>query len=165
MLQALLLLLDELLVVGVGADERHEALVERVGLDLLATQRALLQLQLEVLLDLSLGRVFEEAVLAEVVAAGEEDHGLAFGRDHQLQADAADVGLDLVVELLAELLGVLLAVLAAALLAHLLDQVDRIVLHPVLHVHLLADLLLLSLLVPDAPLLPVLPRLLVLHLL
>ncbi len=37
-LKALLLFFDEFLVIGVGADESHEALVEGVGLYLLAAE-------------------------------------------------------------------------------------------------------------------------------
>lgn len=109
--------------------------------------------------------MLEEAVLADVVPAGEEDHRLAIGRDHQLQANTANIRLNLMIQLLAELFGILLASLTAALIAHLLYQIHSIILNPILDVHLLADLLLLSLLIPNPPFLAMLPRLLVLHLL
>ena len=161
-LEALLFLFDEFLVVGVGADESHEALVEGVGLYLLAAEGALIEFELQVLLDLSLGRVFEEAILANVVAAGEENHGLTVGGNHQIETNAADVGLYFVSDLFVELLRILLVVFVGGV-AHLLDEVDRVVLHSILNIHLLTDLLLLSLLVPNPPLLLVQPSLLVFH--
>lgn len=106
--------------------------------------------------------MFEETILADVVAAREEDHRLPIGRNHQLQANTADIRLNLMIEFLAQLLGVLLTILAT-LITHLLYQIDCVILNAVLHVHLLPDLLLLPLLVPNAPLLAMLPRLLVLH--
>lgn len=66
------------------------------------------------------------------------------------------------IEFLAQLLGVLLTILTT-LIPHLLYEVNRIILNPILHVHLLPDLLLLPLLVPNPPFLPMLPRLLILH--
>ena len=51
LLQPFLLLLDELFVISVGADEGHKTLVESIGLYFLATKRAFIKFELQVLLD------------------------------------------------------------------------------------------------------------------
>lgn len=86
----------------------------------------------------------------------EEDDWLPLGRNHEFQTDAADVGLDLTPNLLVELLGSLF-VLAVGRLSHLADQIGSVVLHPFLNGCLLDGVLMLALLVPDAPFLLMLP--------
>jgi hypothetical protein len=55
-----------------------------------------------------LGRVFEQTVFTDVVAAREEYHGLLIGRDHEIEADATDVGLNFAVYFFVELFGLFL---------------------------------------------------------
>lgn len=107
------------------------------------------------------GRILEQTIFADIVAAGEEDDGLALGRNHQLETNAADVRLNLVGHLLVHLLGLLVVALFEGTV-DLPDQVNRVVLNALLHVQLLLDLLPLPLLVPNLPFLLVLPHLLVL---
>jgi hypothetical protein len=94
------------------------------------------------------------------VAAREKDHGLAVGRKHELKADTASIRLYLRVHLIGELFRLLLMA-PAHRITDLLDEIDSIGLDAILRSHLLLHLLLLSLLVPDAPLLPV--QLLLVH--
>lgn len=99
--------------------------------------------------------MLEKTLFAEVVPAWEEDDRLAVRGQHQLQAYAANVGLYLAADLIAQLL-LLLGVAVTRGVADLLDEVGRVVFHPLLHVQLPPNLLLLPLLVPHLPLLPML---------
>jgi hypothetical protein len=99
---------------------------------------------------LALRRVFEKTVLADVMAAREEDDGVTQGRYHKFKANAADVALNLMGNVFAELL-VLFVCVSGCRVAHLLDEVGGVVLDVVLQVDLPARHLLLPLLIPALP--------------
>lgn len=99
-----------MLIVGVRANESHQALVEGIAFDLLAAQGAFLQFEFEILLELSLRRVFKEAVLADVVSTGEDEYWIMKRRHHKFEANTADVGLYLMSDLFAQLLCLLVCV-------------------------------------------------------
>ena len=67
------------------------------------TDTALLELQLEILLDLADGWVLKEARFAYVMSAREKDHRMTIRRDHEVKANATNVRLYLVAHLLVQL--------------------------------------------------------------
>lgn len=99
--------------------------------------------------------MFEQAVFTDIMAARKEYHWLFIGRNHEVKANATDIGLNLAVDFFIELFGLFLIGLVGVI-THFHDQVGGVIFDSSFHTQLLFDLFSFALLVPRFPFLAML---------